>query len=330
MSEETAKVTKKQKELEESIISLKDFISTYLRMTFTNDIVDIAQKSGVGKHLPSNLKEWSNYDFHYDHSVYWFLIEVFKNEDSDTIEILLQNIIIELKKFQMCLKYDKDCQVPKDEKYDDSFCYECDKFRDNKSIKILNKSLNVLGFNIDEEGYVQRISSKTMDIAKDIEKVKERVPSEDIDNFLSKDVQQKGQQMAEAYLYLYSVENCLRSFLEITLKNELGDDWESKINISNPVKRKVDGRKEDEEKNKWLPIRGDSIFFYMDFEELGKIIINNWEIFKKYFPSTEFITTKMTEMYDCRNRIAHNSYISKENKELIQLYFKQILSQMNL
>ena len=72
-------------------------------------------------------------------------------------------------------------------KYDDSACYKCDKFRDNKSIKILNKSLNALGFNIDEEGYIQRTNSKTMDIAKDIEKVKERTTPEDyISRFYSK------------------------------------------------------------------------------------------------------------------------------------------------
>jgi len=45
MVKETPKATKKQKELEDSLKSIRDFISTNLRMIYTYDIVDIAQKS---------------------------------------------------------------------------------------------------------------------------------------------------------------------------------------------------------------------------------------------------------------------------------------------
>ena len=278
-----------QNEITESLTTIRDFIDSYLRKTYTYDIVDIAKKSGLSKYIPANLSAWRNGDFYYEHDVYQFLLDVFKNESSDITQILLQNIFNEIKKFETCQRYEKGCPIPKQKHYDESYCYDCSDYVDNNGKVIFSNSIKNLGFSIDKEGFIKIIGDKPLDIAKDVEKIREKIPSENIDKLLNEDIKKKGQQMAEVYIYLYNVENCIRRFLEMALIKEIGNDWNEKISISTGIQTKIDSRKEEEKKNKWLPIRGDNIFYYMDFEELGKIIINNWEIFKKYFPNQEFI-----------------------------------------
>ena len=86
--------------------------------------------------------------------------------------------------------------------------------------------------------------------------------------------------------------------------------------------------KKDEAQNKWLPLRGDKDIYYLDFIDLSKLILNNWEYFKKYFPTQSWISTKIEELYKVRCLIAHNSYAGEDEKELVSLYYKQIIKQI--
>lgn len=143
------------------------------------------------------------------------------------------------------------------------------------------------------------------------------------------DIKKRGKEMADVYIYLYCVENALRLFLEKISKENYGDDYFPSLNTNRDIDKNLAIRKRDEDKNQWLRIRGNSEIFYLDFDEIGFIIRNNWEIFKKYFPSQEWISTKITELSKCRNLVAHNSYIGKEERDLIRVYFNAILRQIN-
>lgn len=145
---------------------------------------------------------------------------------------------------------------------------------------------------------------------------------------LPDDIKAKGKEMAYTYVYLYCVENALRLFLEKVAKGAHGDNFFSHLQINKDIDTKLRARKVDESKNKWLCIRGDSEIFYLDFDDLGNLIRNNWEIFKTYFPSQEWIVTKIDELSKCRNLVAHNSYIGKEERELIMVYFNTIMRQI--
>ncbi|CAH1213252.1 hypothetical protein PAECIP111893_03655 [Paenibacillus plantiphilus] len=81
---------------------------------------------------------------------------------------------------------------------------------------------------------------------------------------------------------------------------------------------KLDQRISDANSKKWLSVRGDSKLFYLDFKDLATIINNNWDIFKDYFPSQDFIIPKIKEMADCRNLIAHNSLIDETERNVIK------------
>lgn len=147
---------------------------------------------------------------------------------------------------------------------------------------------------------------------------------------LPEDIIERGKEMADVYVYLYCVENTLRFFIEKIAKRVYGDDFFHQLQRSRNIDKKLKSREKDESRNKWLPIRGDSEVFYLDFEDLGGLIRNNWELFKNYFPNQEWIVTKIEELSKCRNLVAHNSYIGKEERDLIRVYFNTILKQIGL
>jgi hypothetical protein len=165
-------------------------------------------------------------------------------------------------------------------------------------------------------------------MSRELTRLQEQIQRSSSLDILPSELIEKGKDMANVYLYLYCVENSLRLFIEKIGQDKFGNDYLNSLSLRADTRRKITSRKEGEDKNKWLRIRGDSDIFYMDFEELGSIIQNNWEIFKDYFPSMAWIMQKIEELVVCRNLVAHNSYIGLDERELISSYYKSILKQI--
>lgn len=146
---------------------------------------------------------------------------------------------------------------------------------------------------------------------------------------LPTDILDKGKEMAEAYLYLYVVENYLRLFIEKVAQNRFGAEFFGSLKLSTNVQKGIEVRKKEEAKNAWISIRGGSELFYLDFKDLGDIILNNWELFKPYFPDQSWINSKISELGDCRNLVAHNSFIDKHERDVIRVNFNSIVRQLN-
>jgi hypothetical protein len=90
----------------------------------------------------------------------------------------------------------------------------------------------------------------------------EAVGSEKL-NVLAKDLLENGIRMFDAYITLYCLENLLRDFIDRTLTNDLGDDYETKGVISNKIRRYSDKCRENEAKYMWLPMRGNKLVYYL-------------------------------------------------------------------
>lgn len=147
-------------------------------------------------------------------------------------------------------------------------------------------------------------------------------------DILDNDIVEKGKKMADAYLIMYCLENLLRNFVDKTLIKVYGEKYDDKINIANSVKNKVNSRMNEEKKNKWLPLRGDSYVYYLDFNELGDIITNNWDDFKGLLTSQNWIKAKIEELYNIRCLIAHNSYLDSISLEALKVDYKQMVKQI--
>jgi len=146
---------------------------------------------------------------------------------------------------------------------------------------------------------------------------------------LPDDVMVKGQQMAEVYLYLYVVENYLRLFIEKVLTEKFGLAYFANVVVPKSILNGIVVRKEQEKKNLWIGVRGNSDLFYFDFKDLGVLIQNNWDIFKIYFPDQAWISSKIDEMGNCRNLVAHNSVIGEHERDVIRINFRSITKQLN-
>ena len=148
----------------------------------------------------------------------------------------------------------------------------------------------------------------------------------ELSKILNSDLIQKGASMSEVYLYLYCIENSIRVFIDKKLFETYGINYFDKLDEI--LKRKIAQRKKNEEKNKWLSFRGSSYLFYLDFKDLSSIIIKEWEVFQKYFPTQNWIATKIEDLSEVRNLIAHNSYVSEKEIKLMKSYFEIILHQI--
>lgn len=153
-----------------------------------------------------------------------------------------------------------------------------------------------------------------------------------IKELLPDDLKEKGFYMAEVYTYLYCIENSLRLFIEKVCKDVYGEDYFEDLQLNRQAKDKIENRKESKQNKKWISLRGNSDLFYLDFVELGTIVENNWPIFKKYFPNDkgqQWITSKISDLANIRNLIAHNSYVEKNEKDLLRSYYNVILKQLD-
>jgi hypothetical protein len=150
------------------------------------------------------------------------------------------------------------------------------------------------------------------------------------ENFhIPEDVLLKGKEMMSVYLYLYAIENYLRFFIEQVCINVYGQEYFSQLTLTKIIKDTISGRKRNEEKNRWISVRGSSDLFYLDFIELSALIQNNWDLFKEYFPDQSWISSKLNELYGIRNLVAHNSYVGQHERNILQVTFRSIVKQLN-
>lgn len=140
---------------------------------------------------------------------------------------------------------------------------------------------------------------------------------------------EKGKKMANAYISLYVLENYIRQYIDMKLTKSVGPGYMSTVIISQKIKKGLDSRKSQEQEKKWLPLRGENDLYYLDFIDLADFIVNNWDYFKDDIKDQNWIKVKMEELYGVRCLIAHNSYISDDNIQLLEVTTKQIISQLN-
>jgi Swt1-like HEPN len=144
-------------------------------------------------------------------------------------------------------------------------------------------------------------------------------------NLLPQDIQDKGREMSDVYLYLYCIENSLRIFIAEIMNRET-------VTIPTKVQATITKMKESEQERKYLPVRGDNDLFYCDFIELGKIIVSNWAVFGQYFPNKNdhWVNVMVGELYQIRCLVAHNSFVGEHERQSLKVYYKNITLQLKL
>lgn len=183
--------------------------------------------------------------------------------------------------------------------------------------------------NISEPSDSSDFNEVDKNLGEALDEVSKSLSIEVIRSLLPDDLKKEGENMGDAYVFLYCVENSLRLFIDATLRQQYGAKYFGNIQANKTIRTKVANRKKDEEENKWLPVRGQVEIFYLDFGDLGNIIQNNWDSFSHFFPNQTWITQKIDELSSIRNLVAHNSMISKTERDLIRVYYSQIMRQID-
>ena len=180
------------------------------------------------------------------------------------------------------------------------------------------------GFDVKGINYIPDLSKEwdlEDDLSIELEGKSKNISTKVLKELLPDDIRKKGYEMAEIYTYLYAIENSLRLFIE-----KIGG---GNLYLSSGLQRIVEERKNNESRNLWLSVRGDLDLFYLDFKDLKTVITANWDLFKECFPSQEFITSKIADIAECRNKVAHNSYIDKDERNLMKTYYTVVLGQIS-
>jgi hypothetical protein len=137
--------------------------------------------------------------------------------------------------------------------------------------------------------------------------------------------------MSEVYPYFYVFENSVRYFIIDTLESKYGKDWWA-LKVSSKSRGKATDRQNKEGRNRWHGKRGEHPIFYVDIDDLQKIITSNFEDFKNQLPAVdrpvEWLTNRIEEVEQSRNIIAHNNPLSDDDITRVRIYFKDWIKQI--
>jgi hypothetical protein len=138
----------------------------------------------------------------------------------------------------------------------------------------------------------------------------------------------------EALNILFRVENLLRMFVYIILKNEYKDKWKDLSVTSDDDENSTIGaiakkRLSQDKDYAYLGYVITSPLLHLTSGELIRIITSDsyWKLFKKYFPgSREIIKNKLDEIGNVRNSLAHFRPLKKGDIELVKQNSNHTLS----
>jgi len=129
--------------------------------------------------------------------------------------------------------------------------------------------------------------------------------------------------MAAIYPLLYVLENSIREVIDRFMTSTYGNNWwESKA--PEALKRAVNIRMSDEEKNSWHQRRGARPIDYLDFNQLPALVRKIEEEVKlDIIPSIEWFAELVNEVYRSRCVVCHMNPLDADNTDAVRLRFRQ-------
>ena len=124
------------------------------------------------------------------------------------------------------------------------------------------------------------------------------------------------------YNTLYRLENHLRRFIQKKLEEKYGASWWTKIHQI--LRAKADDKKQTEQSDVWQISTTLSDLEYLEFPDLGRIIVKEWDIFKLVFIDQDKVRVKLDELQKIRNAIAHTRTLSEDSFMRLDMYSKEI------
>jgi len=143
-------------------------------------------------------------------------------------------------------------------------------------------------------------------------RVLEKLPLSDLDPIYIKEAQK----MSSVFILISAFENMVRDFIKKVLLESVGEDWWN-TKVPEKIRKSVEIRKKDEQRNRWHNVRGGSEIHYIDFGDLALVIENNFEHFEMHIPSIDWVRQIFSSLEKSRNVLMHSGQLSIADIERI-------------
>lgn len=133
--------------------------------------------------------------------------------------------------------------------------------------------------------------------------------------------------MATVYTAIAAFENSVRELLSGVLLEEEGETWWQTC-VSEKIRTRADGLKEEEKRIRWHTPRGADPIYYTTMTDLVSILRQNWPRFEAYIPSIDWAANIMDTLQRSRNVIMHSGQLDKADVERIGILLRDWLRQV--
>jgi hypothetical protein len=138
------------------------------------------------------------------------------------------------------------------------------------------------------------------------------------------DARIKAKRMGRIYELLFCLENSMRELIERTLKEaDTLADWTDGINEN--ILRSARKREEQDQEARWHGPRGESILNYLDFPDLGGIILDRWDDFQDLLGDRRWVERYFSEMNPTRRALAHTGDLTDFDVERMEMRVREWL-----
>jgi hypothetical protein len=142
--------------------------------------------------------------------------------------------------------------------------------------------------------------------------------------FFTSDERRDARRMGRVYELLYCFENSVRELIETTLREKLQDRW-WQDGIPSEIRKNAEWRKRQDEKARWHGPRGQSMLNFVDFPDLGKIIVDRWEDFEDLLGDKGWVEGYFDDMNQSRRAIGHTGEMGEHAVKRMELFVEEWL-----
>lgn len=146
-------------------------------------------------------------------------------------------------------------------------------------------------------------------------------------HLLDDDLVAAARRMATVYTALAAFENSARKLVSSTMLESKGENWWEDC-VSERVRKKAEGRREDEEKHRFHTQRGDAPINYTELPDLLNIIRANEELFEPFIPSSEWARSIFDAVERSRNVIMHSGELDAEDIARVGINLRDWVTQV--
>jgi Swt1-like HEPN len=155
-------------------------------------------------------------------------------------------------------------------------------------------------------------SERELDLGRDHRRA---IGDEDYYPQIEQAIRMEAADMAPHYEIFYSLERTIRALVVDSLKSADGEDW-WRNRVPQTIRREAE-KAQQREIDKAVTPRSDHPIDYMNFGELGQIIVANWDVFDQTFTSQKAVERVVASLNTLRGPIAHCSLLAED--EVVRL-----------